>query len=222
MATTLAQLVSKLRSELKIDPNDKIWSTDAKEEYVNSAYLQVQRDGQFNWRENQVEDDTTIQMVAGTEKYNLPSDFVRLDYIQTRDNLFVLRASTLSKIRTRGNTGNSAPNEYFIYGNQIGFYPKPDKSYTTLILYRKRLATLTDSQDSELPSDFDQAIIKYAAYLAWSSPRGNPQVAGQKLEDYKASMSRLRLTYLLQNSADLKFSYQVEALNNRSDKALYD
>lgn len=219
---TLAQLVSDLRAELKMDPSDKIWSTSTKENYINSAYLQVQRDGSFNWRENQVEDDTSIAMVAGTEKYNLPSDFIRLDYVQTVENLFVLRASTLSKIRTRGNSGNSAPNEYFIYGTQIGFYPKPDQAYTTLLLYRRRLPTLTSSQDSLLPDDFSQAIVKYAAYLAWSSPRGNKGTASEKMDDYNASMSRLKLTYLNQDSANLKFSYQVEALNNRSDKALYD
>lgn len=135
MASSLADLVSKLRNELKIDPNDKVWNQSTKEQYINDAYVQIQRDGEYNWRECQVEDNTSIAMVPGTEKYALPSDFTRLDYVQTVDNLFVLRATILSKVRTRGNTGNAAPNEYFIYGNNIGFYPIPDKAFITLILF---------------------------------------------------------------------------------------
>lgn len=220
MATTLATLVSDLRNELKIDPNDKVWSQSLKEDYINEAYLQIQRDGEFNWRENQ-EELSTFPITGGTEKYDLPSDFIRLDFIQLTDSITNLRSIDLATVRTRGTDGQSEPSEYFIYGNEIGFYPIPDTSYNILMLYRKRLPTLTDSQDSQLPADFDQAIVKYASYLAWSAPRGNEGVAQSKLQDYEASVRRLRLAYIMQDSYNLKFGYQRSTVQNRSDKALY-
>lgn len=224
MATTLSDLKSALRTELRIDPNDKIWPEATKEKYLNAAYRRIQRDGQYNWRENQVEYDATL--TAGTEKYNLATifgtdDFVRLDFIQLKDSLTNLRCSDLATVRTRGTTGQGMPNEYFIYGNYIGLYPVPDSAYTLLVLYRKRLPTMTSAVDMALPDDFADAIVKYAAYLAWSSPRGDRMSAQEKMADYQELLSELKITYLMQDTKQLKFGYQRSIVNNRSDKALY-
>lgn len=224
MSTTLSQLASDLRTELRIDPNDKIWPLATKERYLNRAYVKVQRDGQYRWRQNEVEYE--FSLAGGQEKYELSSaitadDFTRLDYIQLRDSLTNLRNVSLEIVRTRGSTGTGQPNEYFIFGTTIGFYPIPDAAYTVLILYRRKLAKMTSSQAMLLPDDFADAIVKYAAYLAWSSPRGERGKAEESKGDYEELMSELKVSYLLQDSSNLKFGYQRSTVNNRSDKALY-
>jgi len=62
MATTRSQLRADVRTELKKDPNGKIWSNPELNNYINKAYLKVQKDGNFQWRENQA--NTTFSTVA--------------------------------------------------------------------------------------------------------------------------------------------------------------
>ncbi|CAN8139410.1 hypothetical protein THIOSC13_1420002 [uncultured Thiomicrorhabdus sp.] len=45
MASSLATLRSKLRTQLKIDPGKNIWSDATLDLYINNAYSQIQRDG---------------------------------------------------------------------------------------------------------------------------------------------------------------------------------
>lgn len=50
--STRSQLRGKLRTELKIDPNGKIWSDAVLNQYINTAYFQAQKDGNYKWRAN--------------------------------------------------------------------------------------------------------------------------------------------------------------------------
>lgn len=214
MATALATLRSKLNTELKIDKNDKIWSQTAKDQYLNQAYFQVQKDGNYFWRENQGQN--TFNSVSGTQEYALPSDFIRLDYIAFDNNN--LYKTTLQDIKTfHATTQSSTPNQYYIYGSNIGLQPIPLSAGSVYMLYRKRLPTLTAIQDDLLPEDFDDAIVKYAAYLAWSSPRGNEAVAASKRQDYELVMNTLRAGYQLQDSADLNWAMQRRSLNYQAN-----
>lgn len=218
--TSLSSLLSKLRRELRMDKDDKIWNTDEKTDFLNEAYLQVQKDGNYNWQASQGIE--TQALTAGTQEYSLPTDFIRYDYIQLVDNNEPLRQTTKQNVLRRGTSSNGRPNEYYIYGGNIGLYPTPDSNYSLQFLYRKRLPTLTDAQGSELPEDFDRAIIKYAAYLAWSSPRGNTPDANAKLQDYEQAIDRLFVQYTLQSTQDLRFTYQTNQPSYWSDKALND
>ena len=70
--------------------------------------------------------------------------------------------------------------------------------------YRKRLPTITSSQDSLLPSDFDEAIAKYAAYVLFQQVR-NTESAKNSLADYASIMDTLRSAYIHIDSFDLRF-----------------
>ena len=47
--STLDTLLSGLRDYMKSDPNDQIWSTAVKTSPINTAYFQMQKDGNYIW-----------------------------------------------------------------------------------------------------------------------------------------------------------------------------
>lgn len=203
----LSTLLIGLRNELKIDPNDKIWSTAVKTGYINQALLKIQSDGNFNWNENE-EGSSSGTTVAGTAEYSLPSDFGKL-YLLTFDTVpFTLDYKTTLKdaLIRNPNLVQGKPCRYYLSRGKLGFDPIPDSSYTYTFKYQKKIARLEDDADEiPYPVDFDDAIVKYAAYLAWSGPRGNAQTAQQKLIDYKELVNTLRSAYLFQDLQDLTF-----------------
>ena len=196
MAITLSDLRSQLQVEVR-DPNDKIWNTASKNQYINSAYFQIQKDNNFQWRWNIA--DTTL-----ASPYALPSDFVIMDDVIYSNNLIYL----IDKIKLRKmykdltTTGN--PIYYYYSGANIVTYPVTTATLT--IDYRKKLTALSaDSDVIEFPDDFSDAITKYAKYLAWSSPRGNRQSAEEALSDYGQAYATLIGSYGLNDFNNLNF-----------------
>ena len=211
MSTTLSDLVSKLRGYMKMDPNDAIWSTSAKQDAINVAYQQVQRDGNFKWPENEA--TVTFNTVGGTQEYAFPTyiaDFAKLDMVQFTDTTGELYPYTKSVALRNALSGTGRPSNYYLYNKKLGFYPTPDTSYPVRVLYRKRLPTLTDSVDSEFDEDFDDAIVMYAAYKTWATTKNSPK-ASQALNDYSMALNRLKMSYLFQDSASLSFPVQRDA-----------
>ena len=204
--STLAVLKTKLRNYLKCDPSDKIWAESQKDEYLNNAYFHVQKDGNFNWAENQAS-PATLTLTGGTATVALPTGFIRLDLVQLATDNNKLFKTTKVDVMQRGTTSNSKPSEYYIYGGVIGFYPTPDTGYTATMLYRKRLTTMTSAVDCAFPEDFDDGIIKYAAYQIWSTTK-NTSKAAQALQDYKMTLDTLKMGYQVQDTQDFSFAFQ--------------
>ncbi len=203
--STLSSLVSDLRNYIKSDPNDKIWGSAIKESAINSAYFQIQKDGGFRWPQNEA--STTQVTVGGTAEYALPTDFIRLEMVQFSDTLGQLTPTTKQAAMRNGTTSQGRPSNYYLWNQKLGFYSTPDTAYPANILYRKRLATLTGVQDSLFPSDFDNAIVRYAAYILWSTTKNQPKT-GQALDDYRLMLGMLKDAYLYQDTAMISFPYQ--------------
>ena len=201
----LSALATGLRNYIKADPNDKIWSTAIKQAALNSAYFQIQKDGNFKWPQN--EGLGTIATTGGTAEYSLPTDFIRMDLVQWNDVGGTISPTTKDSVMRNFPTGQGRPAQYYIWNQKIGFNQTPDISYTANILYRKRLATMTASVDSLFPDDFDDAIVRWAAYVLWSTTK-NQQKTAQALEDYKMLVQSLKNAYLFQDTSMLSFPYQ--------------
>lgn len=208
--TSLSSLIDQLNQEIRMDRFNKLWDTTQKTQFLNQAYFQVQKDMGFKLRENQAL--YTINTVAGTREYALPSDFVLLKMVTYNGQPLEKTEYEDLKYRQIADV-QGTPYEYYIYGTNIGLNPIPDSIKPAILYYRKRLPTLTSSQGTTPPSDFDLAIIKYAAYLLWSTPRGNRQTAQDKATDYKQSVDTLRLAYVYSDMNDLKFGIQRRAGN---------
>lgn len=204
--TSLSSLKSQLNDEIKIDKNDKLWTKDQKYQFLNQAYFQLQKDLNFKLRENQAQ-PYSLPIVAGTQEYALPNDFIRALLITwvgrklEQIDFIALKAQNVGNVQ-------GIPYQYYIYGNNIGFYSIPNSIGPALLYYLKRLPVLTESQDSVLNQDFDLAIVKYAAYLLWATPRGNRQTAQEKATDYEQCINTLRMAYLFQDTANMKFGIE--------------
>lgn len=202
--STLITLLSRLQNELKLDPNNRVWSQDTKETAIQDAYFQVQADWNFWWGE--CEESTTISAVWWTVEYTLPTDFLQVSLVELNDQ----KVHKVSKayVQLRNSTWWTwKPSNYYIYWNKIWLYPTPDASYTLNMLYRKRLETLSSIVDSEFWVDFDVAIVSYAAYLLFSQiwdPRQD-----SKLQKYEQQMNRLKLWYIYKDLNNT-FWYQRE------------
>ena len=192
--STRAQLRSKLRTEIKIDPNGKVWSDSVLNQYINSAYFQTQKDWNFKWRAN--DGNYTFSLTSGTQEYALPTGFIRTDLVRYNgSNLYPTDKVTLK--RQYQSFVNWIPSQYYLYGSFIGFDVIPNVTGTIDIDYRKQLTAFTaDADVSGFPEDMDDLMIKYAAFLAWNSAKGNEQTAQIKLQDYKLMLDTMLASYI--------------------------
>ena len=203
--STRAELKADLRTELRKDPNGKIWSDDALETYINQAYTQIQKDWNYQWRENQAE--YQFNTVVGTQQYALPSDFNKVELVRyTGTNL--VKTSKVRLKREYTSFVSWTPSRYYLFGANIWFDVLPSAVWEIDLDYVKKNAKLSaDTTESAYPDDYDVAIIKYAAFLAWSSVPWNP-VASSKLQEYNLEIETLVSTYIFDDIADLTVNLQ--------------
>lgn len=215
--TSLSSYKSQLNDEVKIDKNDKLWSPEVKNQFLNQAYFQVQKDMNFKTRQNQAP-AYPIAVVAGTQEYVLPADFIRTQLV-TCNGLKIYAIDFIDLKAQNLGTAQGLPYNYYLYGGNIGFYPIPTNADIELY-YLKKLPVMTSVQDGVLPVDFDIAVVKYAAYLLWSTPRGNRQTAQEKATDYEQVMNTLRMAFLYEDTANATFGIQRWTHNRTSPKSV--
>lgn len=207
--STQAELQSKLNSEyIKIDPNHKIWDINTKNSFLNGAFLQIQKDWWYRRPENYT--STTQATVAWTAEYSLPSDFIKIDMVSYSG--VKLNKTYKKNVRlSNPDATQGKPNSYYLYGSNIGFDPVPDSSYNIIIDYFKKLPTITSSQDCELPSEFDNAICAYAAYIAFNSVE-KTEKAQIMFTQYQQELNLLLSTYLY---TDLEIGFPTLRYGNK-------
>jgi len=214
---TLNDLISKCVIEIKTDPNKKIWNDETLTDYINTAIRQIENDGWYGWDVNA--GSATITTVAGTQEYSLPSDFVKMEGVYL-DSCLLSKTNKQTVLAT-GNDSTSKPNSYYLRGGKVGFYSIPDGSYSVSILYKRKTEELsTENPDLEFDNDFVTAIVKYACYLAWSSPRGSYNDAQAKLADYEKQRVKLFSMKIANDTADFTFTQPRGSLGF-NDKVIY-
>ena len=201
--STREQLRSDLRDEIRIDPNGKMWGDSVLNSYINQAIFQIQKDWNFGWRENQG-GNSLFSLVSWTQEYDLPSDFIRVELV--RYNGTELYKTTKNELKKQYDSFTSwSPCGYYILWTKIWFDVIPDGGNIDFD-YLKRVPSLASDDDiMAFPDDFDLAVVKYASYLAWSSPRGNEQTAWTKKQEYDMIMNSLRAWYIFYDTNDLSF-----------------
>ncbi len=153
--STLVSLREQVADSVR-DPNNRIRSTSVVDRAINKAYLLVQQD-----LEGFIDDtltSTTISVVAGTQEYSLPANFLTLQTAQLANvTLYQTTKQQLINADLYANTGT--PQSYYIRWANIGLYPSPIASGTLTINYVATLPTITTSIDSENPTLLDAAIV---------------------------------------------------------------
>lgn len=216
--STLASLITLTREYIKIDPNARVFSDNTLTNFINRAYFQLQKDWHHEWR--QCYDNATTLTIAGTQEYWLPTDFIALNFV-SYNNKSLIKSDRIKLKRLDSNNPmtSGTPNMYYLYGGNIWMYPIPNTTGTIDLEYLKRLPTLSSSQDSLFPADFDDAIALYASYIAFKSVN-KMDLAQMSLWDYQQVLDTLFYSYI---SDDTNMSFGIERCDTRwySSDTLY-
>lgn len=210
--TSLATLRTRLSEDYTRDPNYRIRNQSAVERAINKWYTRVQKD--LWWTEWSNENNATTSTVAGSELYDLPSDFIRMKLIRYNGDDLV--ETTRKAIKRADETSQSwTPHRYYLYNNKLGLYPVPSAVGTLDLEYYQSETTLSSAQDTQLPSIVDDAILLFAAYklFLWVRDTGSAQSFYQ---DYQDEVNTLRMT-LLFDDENVEFSYQRYGYSSRED-----
>lgn len=215
MSTTLASLRTMLNEDYVRDPKDKIWNQATKNRALNKWYIKVQQE--LNWNADPNEAYDTRSSVAGSELYDLPDDFVRLSLV--RYDWEELTRTTRKTVREfDDNPQSGKPEWYYIYNGKLWLYPVPN-SVKTIDLYYLESILLSTSNDSELPTYCDDAIVLWAAYKLYIGVRdmNSAQIYAQ---DFQDEIRRLRSTMLM-NDENMSFGYDLYGSRPREDVLYY-
>jgi len=206
--TSLSTLRSWTRAEFKLDRLGKVWSDPEVNDSINEAILEIQNKWDYKWDENQT--STTFNTVVDTQDYaisTVASDLIAVDLIKY--NTTTLSSTdyiTLSALYSEFPSWD--PQNYYLYGWNIGFSPIPTEINTVTLIYRWILANLTTDTDlSPFPTNFDKAIRLYASYVLLSKPGDtkNEQRAQLKLSNFEKEIEKLIKTYLTQDRGQFQY-----------------
>lgn len=118
----------------------------------------------------------TLNLVVGTQEYDLSTNFSNLDE-QNIISVSIQGASSgkltywpFNQLRADqpdfDQEGQSLPTRYYIKGGQIGFWPVPSSAYAVSIDYYKIPTVLSaDADESILPLGYREALVHYALDL---------------------------------------------------------
>ena len=189
--STLIELRTLTRTAYsKIDPNAKVWDTNTLDHYINEAYRKIQRDVWFDIPECQESID--ISTTSWVTEYTKPTDLQKvMGFFQ--DWYELTRITKEYFIRSRST--ESKPCSYYMYWGKIWFYPTPDNNYSITLIYNKSLPKITDTVDSELPIEYDDAIASYACYLMMISVEKQAK-ANMALSLYMERINELYWQYI--------------------------
>lgn len=207
--SNLQTLISKLRTELKIDPNGRVWNDTTLERAIGDAIDQIESDGNYDWHFNNAENSENT--VIGQSGYDLPDNFVRLE-----NDTVLYNSAELYPIdynfgwKNNYFSTNGTPSNFALWGDKIYLGKAPDAIQTLKYLYKKKQTPMVAlSDDSGLPSGFDTACIKWAAYLCWSTIEGKENKAISAAQDYQEAMKGLFAQYLGRRDSNT-YSFGIE------------
>lgn len=211
MATTLEQLRDRVNEEIKIDPNNRVSSPTLIDNNLNEALRKVQQDLSFSLPENL----KVALITANAQEKELPSDFQKIaqpDSLKLGDSTPISPTRYERILQSRNLTDTGQPYLYYIRWDGsnyvIGFYPSPRTSFTITVPYYAELPTMTDSQDSPLPSQYDIALIEYATYLTMRRLPMYEQKAIEHLSFYKESIKGIAANNAIRDASGYYFGYE--------------
>lgn len=199
--TAIETFVTQLNEDYLRDPNNKVWNLSAKHRAINKGHSKVQSDLGRSSSSN--ENNDVRNTVVGSELYELPDDFVRFTLIRY-DGKPLTKTTRQETRKMDEEVENGIPNRYYIYNGKLGLYPVPTEVKQLDLTYKEIESTISASQDSELPSICDEAIVLYASYKLYLWTR-DANSASLFRQDYEDEINRLRYT-LLYDDENMKFN----------------
>lgn len=147
--------------------------TAVKRQFGDEAGVQINNADIFRWINagcieivNKVQALQTTQVIsgaAGTASYALPADVLNLDGVKYGD-WAVTHTNTEEAAQTLGPSASNKgqPMFYWVYGNDISFYPVPEKAENITVRYRRYPARVSGLNDLlDLPDRYADRVIEY-------------------------------------------------------------
>lgn len=148
--------------------------------WLGDAYLEIGSGYDFEDLEASYEDMTVVNIDA----YDLQANVRAIKSVVLIDpssgQVILPDGKNIQYIRRIATVQNGVPSVYALYGSQIVFRPKPNKSYTLLVDYWKRPELATVVQDTELlmPTDWLEVLDMAAAMRGYMGKLQDPAKGG--------------------------------------------
>lgn len=209
--STLLQLRSELLTELD-DIRQRLSSTSLLTRNINRALAKIQLDTNYSLPENRA----VAIITADAQEKNLPADFMRIGSphgVKVGDSNPLAPAdyfSLLGNYNLNNNSGGIAAYYIRVESGQwiIGFYPTPQDGKPVTVPYYKALpAMAADSDNCPLGTEFDEALVQYAAYLTIRRKKDFEERAANYLAFYNEAVNDIVGTRKSYNEHDLRVGY---------------
>lgn len=182
-----------LLTEYVNDDSTQRWDNTTRNRYLNIWYKKILTEEPWYFL---TATDTSITVNNTTSSYAKPSAIQKIVGVWLGD---VKPTNKLSEItrkerETADFTVPARPQHYFLMGQNIYIYPKPDASYNLTIEYIRQVPDM--SSDSDTPvfdSDFHYLIpLGAAASLKKTSGGSQINEADDLVQEYLAGLDRMR------------------------------
>lgn len=156
--------------------------------YVWDGAKALNRRIEYHWSTS----TTDVTLVANTQEYALPSDCVRVGWVELGGTELV--KGDVEQWRNRSldwrNEAAGFPIEWAMYGDKIVFYPKPSAAAVAaaanpVIRYVSTPVTFSTDVLAQL-ADQDHVLAVYFGVATWSDAHPDSAVAAQRAEKFMA------------------------------------
>lgn len=144
-------------------------SNEERFEWLNEALALVRNKLNLNSIEYFVSTPQTLNVIAGTQEYQLPNDFADLVSITGGESLYKekLPYISINKVGSFNESGYTTYPHYYIRNRYIGFVPIPEANATYQYQYRKNSTRVTSlSEYIDLPDNAYYALKDFMMYRA--------------------------------------------------------
>ena len=204
MATVTTQ-VDNVITRIKKDPNVRTISRDTIVNFLNEAQDIVESRVVLP----NMQQTTTIDLVADTQSYSLASDIFKPLLFRHVDNDWVMKQIPFVALQKRFSSSTGTPQEYAVYGGSVYFYPTPSSNDTAGVryYYLRTLDTLVESSagtdevtTSQVPANFHWVLERGAEMLAFQM-LGYPNRAQQAEMKFEQGIMDMQARYSTQSDS---------------------
>lgn len=172
MSVTLLNVRDRVRVAVE-ESTARFWQNTDLNNWINDALRDIARRAEVIQSFN-----TSVSIVAGTNKYNLPTNVIRVHRVEFDPTgssmIYPLEASTYQQMDSMWGVNQSSagnPRFYVLWGMppnlQIQLYPVPSVGGTLNLFYYRLPATASlDADVLEVPEGWDDCIVDYCEAMA--------------------------------------------------------
>lgn len=167
MAATLLEVRTRARSAIE-EVTARFWTDSELNVWINDALRDIARRAEVIQSFN-----TSVTVVAGTNKYNLPTNIVRVHRVEfdpsDSTSIYPLEASShqqMDSVWGVNQSSGGSPRYYVLWGMppslQIQLYPVPSVGgVLNLFVYRLPTVASVDGTAVECPEGWEDTIVDY-------------------------------------------------------------